>query len=102
MTYPTGGNDIDEDAELTESLHRVLATLIKVRRDRSPLPADRLLERLHLVQWLRGELAAVEALLTEEYHQVRRSAAAGPGDARRPSTAAMPPQPVDGGAPVAG
>jgi hypothetical protein len=52
----------------------VLATLIKVRRDRGPLPLDRLLERLELVRWLRGELAAVETLLTDEYDRVRRSA----------------------------
>jgi hypothetical protein len=51
----------------------VLATLIKVRRDRSPLPVERLLERLQLVQWLRGELAAVETLLTDEYDRVRQA-----------------------------
>ena len=80
----------------------MLATLIKVRRDRNPLPVDRLLERLQLVQWLRGELAAVETLLTDEYDRVRRAAAAVPGVAapapppRRPLPAATPPSPVDG------
>ena len=69
----------------------MLATLIKVRRDRSPLPVDLLLERLQLVQWLRGELAAVETLLTDEYDRVRRSATAVPGSA---------PAPADGGGSV--
>lgn len=77
---PTG-DDIDEDAELAESLHRVLATLIKVRHDRSPLPAEQLRERVELVQWLRGELAAVEALLAGEYDRVSRSAGPVPGGA---------------------
>jgi hypothetical protein len=56
----------------------VLATLINLRRDRSPLPAERLRERLELVQWLRGELAAVETLLVGEYDRVRRPAAPPP------------------------
>lgn len=68
----SGGDDIDGDADLAESLHRVLATLIKLRQDRSPLPAERLRERLELVQWLRGELAAVETLLAGEYERVQR------------------------------
>ena len=72
----------------------MLAILIKVRRDRSPLPVDRLLERLQLVQWLRGELAAVERLLTDEYDRVRRAAAPVPGAA--PSPAAGSDAPVAG------
>jgi hypothetical protein len=84
-TWPTG-DDIDEDAQLTESLHRVLATLITVRQDRRPLPADRLRERVELVQWLRSELAAVEALLTGEYDRVRRAAAPAPVAGRGPAT----------------
>lgn len=63
----------------------MLATLIKVRRDRSPLPVDRLLERLQLVQWLRGELAAVEALLTDEYDRVRRAGTPVPGSTPSPA-----------------
>ena len=78
----------------------MLATLIKVRRDRSPLPVDRLLERLQLVQWLRGELAAVETLLTDEYDRVRRAAASVPG-AAPPSSAAGSEVPSPA-APVAG
>ena len=74
MNNPTGA-DIDEDAELATSLHRVLATLINMRHDRSPLPPERLRERLELVQWLRSELAAVETLLGTEYDKVRRTAA---------------------------
>ncbi|MFL6127863.1 MAG: hypothetical protein ACJ73E_02210 [Mycobacteriales bacterium] len=35
-------------------------------------------ERLELVQWLRAELAAVESLLTGEYHRVRRAEGAAP------------------------
>lgn len=77
LNYQAGA-DLDEDAELVESLHRVLATLINLRQDRSPLPAERLRERLELVQWLRGELAAVEALLVGEYDRVRRRAAPPP------------------------
>jgi hypothetical protein len=74
MNNPTGA-DIDEDAELVSSLHRVLATLINMRHDRSPLSPERLRERLELVQWLRGELAAVETLLGTEYDKVRRTVA---------------------------
>ena len=59
----------------------MLATLIKVRQDRSPLPAEQLRERVELVQWFRGELAAVEALLASEYDRVSRSAAPVPADA---------------------
>jgi hypothetical protein len=81
------GDDIDEDGELAESLHRVLSTLIKVREARTPLPAERLRERLELVRWLRGELAAVEHLLAGEYDKVRRAGAA---------------VPVAGGAPTVG
>lgn len=82
MTYPAG-DDIDGNADLATSLHRVLATLINTREDRNPLPAERLRERLELVRWLRGELAAVETLLTTEYDKVGRG-----------------PAPVGGGAPA--
>jgi len=85
----------------------VLATLIKVRRDRSPLPVDRLLERLQLVQWLRGELAAVERLLTDEYDRVRRAAAPvadpSPASGSNAPVAGADPSPTPGSnAPVAG
>ena len=74
MNNPTG-DTIDADADLTASLHRVLATLINTRQDRNPMPPERLRERLELVQWLRRELAAVETLLVAEYDKVRRAAA---------------------------
>lgn len=74
MTYPAG-DDIDGNADLATSLHRVLATLINTREDRHPLPAEQLRERLELVQWLRGELAVVETLLTTEYDKVRGGSA---------------------------
>jgi hypothetical protein len=73
VTHPTAG-DPDTDSDLAESLHRVLATLIRVRHDRVPLAAERLRERLELVSWLRGELAAAESLLLAEYTRAQRSA----------------------------
>jgi len=74
MNYPAG-DDIDVDGELAASLHRVLATLINTREDRRPLSPERLQERLELVHWLRGELSAVETLLTTEYDKVRGGSA---------------------------
>jgi hypothetical protein len=74
----------------------VLATLIKVRRDRSPLPIERLLERLQLVQWLRGELAAVESLLTDEYDRVRRAGTPVPGGTPSPAEGSGAPAAADG------
>jgi hypothetical protein len=71
VVHASGGDDIDREADLTESLHRVLATLIEVRHDHTALPVDHLRERLQLVQWLRAELAAVEALVRAEYDRVR-------------------------------
>ncbi len=82
MSYPTG-DTIDEDADLTASLHRVLATLINTRPDRNPLPPERLRERLELVQWLRGELAAVEALLVAEHDKARQAAPVAGGAPKR-------------------
>ena len=49
-----------DDAELAIAMHQVLATLTDVRGDRSPVE---LRDRIMLVQWLRGELAAAETLL---------------------------------------
>lgn len=67
MTYVSAGDGYDTDVDLAESLHRVLATLTRVRQDRVPLSADRLRERLELVAWLKQELVAAEALLLTEY-----------------------------------
>jgi hypothetical protein len=75
VTDAPAGDDLDADADLAESLHRVLATLTRVRHDRVPLPAERLRERLELVQWLRHELSAVESLLLGEYRQVQQAPA---------------------------
>jgi len=69
------GGDINEDAQLAESVHRVLATLTTFRQNGGPLAPERLRERLELAQWLRGELAAVETLLITEQDRVRRGAA---------------------------
>jgi hypothetical protein len=74
VTDEPAGDDINEDSELAASLHRVLATLINTRQDRRPLPPERLQERLELVQWLRGELAAIETLLTTEHDKARNAA----------------------------
>jgi hypothetical protein len=49
------------DTELASAVHQVLATLTDVRGDSS---AAELHDRIVLVRWLRGELAAVETLLT--------------------------------------
>jgi hypothetical protein len=49
-----------DDSDLAHAVHQVLATLADVRGD---TPAAELIERLTLVRWLRGELAAVETLL---------------------------------------
>jgi len=76
VVQPSAGEDLDSDADLAESLHRVLATLTRVRPGRVPLPAERLRERLELVQWLRQELSAVESLLLGEYRQVQPTPAA--------------------------
>ena len=72
MTNSSTSDDLDTDADLAESLYRVLATLTQVRPGRVPLPAERLRERLELVQWLRQELAAVESLLVGEYRQTQQ------------------------------
>lgn len=69
--HASAGDNLDTDADLAESLYRVLATLTRVRHDRVPLPAERLRERLELVQWFRQELSAVELLLLGEYRQVQ-------------------------------
>lgn len=89
--HSSAGDDLDTgtDTDLAESLHRVLATLTRVRPGRVPLPAERLRERLELVQWLRHELSAVESLLVAEYRQAQQ-ASAGNGrtagaDAGRPA-----------------
>ncbi len=64
-----------DDSELARAVHKVLAVLTDVRGD---TPAAELDDRLALVRWLRGELAAVETLLTGAYG--RR---AGAGDVGR-------------------
>ena len=71
MTETAAGDDLDPDPDLAESVHRILATLTRLRHDRMPLPSERLRERLEFVRWLRGELAAAETLLLGKYHQVR-------------------------------
>ena len=78
MTRSSPGDDLDPDVDLAESLHRIRATLTRVRRDRVRLPPERLRERLELVSWLRGELAAAEQLLLAEYDGARRSADGSP------------------------
>jgi hypothetical protein len=50
----------DSDTELAAAVHRVLAILTDLRSDAH---APELRERIELVQWLRHELADVEALL---------------------------------------
>jgi hypothetical protein len=52
------------DIELAGAVHQVLATLTDLRSDTS---VPELRDRIVLVQWLRGELAAVETLLTGAY-----------------------------------
>lgn len=74
MTHVSAGDGYDTDVDLAESLHRVLATLTRVRQDRVPLSAERLRERLELVAWLKHELAAAEALLLTEYRNAGSSA----------------------------
>lgn len=76
-------------------MHRVLATLINVRDGGKALPVERLQERMELVRWLRGELAAVETFLVAEQQRVQ---AVGPPAAAAPSIASPPvaPVPVEG------
>lgn len=85
----SGGDEIDSDADLAESLHRVLATLIKVRNGHALLSADVLRERLELVQWLRRELTAVETLLAGQYEHVQREGQPVPASAAPPGTPAV-------------
>jgi hypothetical protein len=83
VTQSTPGDDLDPDVGLAESLHRILATLTRVRCDRIRLPPERLRERLELVSWLRRELAAAEQLLLAEYDGARRIDGSPPAPVRR-------------------
>jgi hypothetical protein len=58
------------EAELAGSVHRVLAILTDRRAD---VLEPELGDRIALVRWLRGELAAVEKLLTDS-QQLRTAA----------------------------
>lgn len=53
-----------DETDPAGAMHQILATLTDVRRDAS---AAELRDRIALVQWLRVELAAVEALPTASY-----------------------------------
>jgi hypothetical protein len=64
-----------DDSELARAVHQVLATLTDVRGNTS---SAELGDRLTLVRWLRGELAAVETLLTSAYGRRAADAAAEP------------------------
>ena len=55
----------DSDEKLATAVHQVLAALTDIRP--STLSADVLRDRIELTRWLRGELAAVETLLTGAY-----------------------------------
>ena len=62
MATASGGRG--RDTELAGAVYQVLATLTDLR---STTSAPELRDRIMLVQWLRGELAAVETLLTGAY-----------------------------------
>jgi hypothetical protein len=60
----TASDGRGRETQLAGAVHHVLATLTDLRTDTS---VSELRDRIVLVQWLRGELAAVETLLTGAY-----------------------------------
>lgn len=73
MATESGTDERDSEAELAVAVHRVLALLTDLRTDAH---TPELRERINLVQWLRGELGDVEALLVRA--EARRDQAPAP------------------------
>ena len=78
MATASVGRGHGDDSELARAVHQVLATLTDVRGN---TPSAELSDRLTLVRWLRGELAAVETLLTSAYGRRAADVAAEPDHA---------------------